>query len=148
MSLKAEFNEVSKNTWGIGIIISWGIFIFFAFWNMIESFIKASTDHLGFLAQGLISLVSLGVAALYLLSVLIAKKTDFTTTQLYMLFSTFPISLLFLMAVITAYIPSNFLYLLWTFATMFIGSVGIIISTYYYINTKSKPPKRETTTTV
>ena len=62
MSLKTEFEEISKNKWGKGILISWGIFIIFTFWNLIAAFIFTATRNPGYAGQGVISLLALGAA--------------------------------------------------------------------------------------
>lgn len=145
MSLKAEFEEFSKNGWGIGILIALSIFIVFAFWNMIASFIFVR-NSVGFVGQGVISIVLLGAAALYLLTILIADKVSYTKEQLYFIFSTIPLALLFIMAVVTGFLP--FVVLLWPYIIMLLGSIAIIICTNYYIETKGQTPaKKETVQT-
>ncbi len=145
MSLKAEFEEFSKNGWGIGILISWSIFIVFAFWNMIASFIdiRLSADYVG---QGVISLIAVGTAAIYLLTILIAKKVAYSKEQLYFIFSIIPLSLLFIMSVVVGFLRNTDLY--WMYILMLVGSIAIIVCTNYYIETKGlTPAKKETVQT-
>ncbi|MCK4972578.1 MAG: hypothetical protein KAS52_04600 [Candidatus Heimdallarchaeota archaeon] len=143
MSLKTEFEEISKNKWGKGILISWGIFIIFTFWNLIAAFIFTATRNPGYAGQGVISLLALGAAALYLLTILIAENASASKEQLYFVFSLVPLALLFVMAVTIGFLP--LVVLLWPYAIMFLGSIGIIVCTYYYVETKGQPPKMKET---
>ncbi|MBY8999566.1 MAG: hypothetical protein KGD64_01500 [Candidatus Heimdallarchaeota archaeon] len=139
MSLKAELEEISKNSWGIGIFVSWGIFIVFSLWNMIASFIFTATIT-GNAGQGVISIFAVGSAALYLLTYLIAEKVSYSKEQLYLVFSLVPLVLLFIMAVVTGYLV--FVILLWPpYTIMLLGSIGIIVCTYFYIKTKEQLPE-------
>ena len=144
MSLKAEFEEFSKNGWGIGILISWVIFIVFALWNMILSFVyigrMSSVQYVG---EGVISLITLGATALYLLTVLIAKKVSYTKEQLYFIFSTIPLASLFIMAVVMGFLPDADL--IWPYLLMLLGSIAIIFCTNYYIETKGQTPIKKDT---
>lgn len=143
MSLKEEINSFTKNAWGIGVIISWIIFIIFAFWNMIWAFILTAVIPL-YAIMGVISLLLIGSAALYLLTVLIVAKSEYSTEQFYFAFSFIPLGLLFVLSIITGYIAVTVL--LWPYSVLFIASIAIILCTHYYIETKEVTPS--TTTTV
>ncbi len=132
MSLKEEFQKFTKNSWGIGVIVSWGALIVFSLSYMIWSFIDID------ILIGLIQLLVFGSAALYLLTYLIEPKVKYDSDLLYKVFSFVPLGILYLIAVLAGSLGSA--ELLWPYSTMFLASVGIIVCNYYYLKKKDETP--------
>ena len=87
MTLKEEFQKFTENPWGIGVIISWILLIIFSFYYMIWSFIIAALPFSGInVLMGLIQLLVLGSAVLYLLTYLIEPKVNYDSAFLYKVF--------------------------------------------------------------
>lgn len=137
MSLKEELQRFTKNPWGIGVIISWILLIVFSLYYMIWSFIIAALPFSGInVLMGLIQLLILGSAVLYLLTYLIEPKVNYDSALLYKVFSFVPLGIIYLMAVLAGYL--TFATLLWPYSTMFLASIGIILCTYYYLKKKGQ----------
>ncbi len=137
MSLKEELQRFTKNPWGIGVIISWILLIVFSLYYMIWSFIIAALPFSGInVLMGLIQLLVLGSAVLYLLTYLIEPKVNYDSTLLYKVFSFVPLGINYLIAVLAGYL--TFAKLLWPYSTMFLASIGIILCTYYYLKKKDE----------
>ncbi|MHA1347622.1 MAG: hypothetical protein ACTSO3_14575, partial [Candidatus Heimdallarchaeaceae archaeon] len=112
MSLKEEFQRYTENPWGIGLIASWGVLIAFSLYYMIWSFIISAVPFLRInVLMGLIQLLVLGSAALYLLTYLIEPKVKYDSDILYKVFSLVPLGILYLIAVLAGYL--TFATLLW-----------------------------------
>jgi hypothetical protein len=146
MSLKEELQRFTKNPWGIGVIVSWILLIIFSLYYMIWSFIIAALPFSGInVLIGLIQLLVLGSAVLYLLTYLIEPKVNYDSTLLYKVFSFVPLGIIYLIAVLAGYLA--FATLLWPYSTMFLASIGIILCTYYYLKKKDEtfvaPAKEE-----
>ncbi|MHA1418042.1 MAG: hypothetical protein ACTSVO_11435 [Candidatus Heimdallarchaeaceae archaeon] len=139
MSLKEEFQRYTENPWGIGLIASWGVLIAFSLYYMIWSFIISAVPFLRInVLMGLIQLLVLGSAALYLLTYLIEPKVKYDSDILYKVFSLVPLGILYLIAVLAGYL--TFATLLWPYSTMFLASIGIIVCNYYFLNKKDETP--------
>ncbi|MCK5303938.1 MAG: hypothetical protein KAJ72_01735 [Candidatus Heimdallarchaeota archaeon] len=139
MTLKEEFQKFTKNPWGIGVIISWILLIIFSFYYMIWSFIIAALPFSGInVLMGLIQLLVLGSAVLYLLTYLIEPKVNYDSAFLYKVFSFVPLGIIYILAVLAGYL--NFATLLWPYSTMFLASIGVILCTYYFLKKKDETP--------
>ena len=139
MSLQEEFKKFTENQWGIGVIISWGILIVFSLSYMIWSFVISAAPLLRInILMGLMQLLIFGSAALYLLTYLIEPKVKYDSDLLYKVFALVPLGILYIIAVLAGYL--TFAALLWPYSTMFIGSVGIIVCTYFYLKNNYEIP--------
>ena len=139
MSLKEEFQKFTKHSWGIGVIVSWGVLIVFSLSYMIWSFIISAAPVFRInVLMGLIQLLVFGSAALYLLTYLIEPKVKYDSDLLYKVFSLVPLGILYLIAVLAGYL--TFADLLWPYTTMFLASIGIIVCNYYYLKKKDETP--------
>ncbi|MHA1592011.1 MAG: hypothetical protein ACTSUP_06035, partial [Candidatus Heimdallarchaeaceae archaeon] len=136
-TLKEEFQRFTKNSWGIGVLISWGLLIVFSIYYMILSFIIAELPFSRInVLMGLIQLLVLGSAALYLLTYLIEPKVKYDSALLYKVFSFVPLGIIYIIAVLAGYLA--FATLLWPYSTMFLASIGIILCTYYFLKKKDE----------
>ena len=139
MTLKEEFQRFTKNPWGIGVIVSWILLIVFSIYYMIWSFIIAALPFSGInVLMGLIQLLVLGSAVLYLLTNLIEPKVKYDSVLLYKVFSFVPLGIIYLIAILAGYLA--FATLLWPYSTMFLASIGIILCTYYYLKKNNETP--------
>ena len=106
---------------------------------MVLSFIEATLPFAGInVLMGLIQLLILGSAVLYLLTYLIKPKVKYDSALLYKVFSFVPLGIIYLVAVLAGCLA--FATLLWPYSTMFLASIGVILCTYYHLKTKDKKP--------
>ncbi len=139
MSLKEEIQRFTKNPWGIGVIVSWGLLIAFSLHYMIWSFILAALPFSGInVLMGLVQLLVFSSFALYLLTYLIEPKVKYDSVLLYKVFSFVPLGIIYLIAVLAGYL--TFATLLWPYFTMFLASMGVIFCTFYYLKKKDATP--------
>ncbi|MHA1686144.1 MAG: hypothetical protein ACTSYD_06995 [Candidatus Heimdallarchaeaceae archaeon] len=125
-NVKDEFRRMIANRWGVGVIVSWLLFVVFVIWDMVLTFSASRTTVL-YVILGALDLLLLLYVASYFLQPILAPKFKVTREFYYLFVGVNAIVLQYIIAMIAAAVSVLVIY--WTYFIILIAEICVIITT-------------------